>query len=175
MAVREPHSPTLRPFAVPKVPPVACPIHASLGVLGRKWALLVLRDVAFYENVRFSDMLRSTPGLTPRVLTFRLQELRKEGFIRRVERDGAIVYEPTEKGRDAIPILAAFTSFGFKHHAATVFPDGIPRDIGAVLPGSQRELLGGLCDYARHAPRAEPPARSRGRGRRAPTDGAAER
>ncbi len=47
---------TPRGFAIPTVQPKACPIHASLGVLGRKWALLLLRDVAFHEHVRFSDI-----------------------------------------------------------------------------------------------------------------------
>ncbi len=69
---------TPRGFAIPTVQPKACPIHASLGVLGRKWALLLLRDVAFHEHVRFSDMLRNSPGLTPRILTMRLKELQEE-------------------------------------------------------------------------------------------------
>lgn len=139
---------TLREFATPRVMPIACPIRSSLGVLGRKWALLVLRDVAFYEDVRFSDMLRNSPGMTPRILTFRLRDLTREGFIVRVEKGREIVYELTQKGRDAIPILTAFTSFGFQHHADLVFPDGRPRTLGEVLPGSQDELLRALATYA---------------------------
>lgn len=142
--------PKLRAFATPHVMPISCPIAASLGVLGRKWALLVLRDVAFYEDVRFSDMLRNSPGLTPRVLTFRLRELLDDGFItKRDGRDGReVVYDLTQKGKDAIPILTAFTSFGFLHHADRVFPDRKPRTLGEVLPGSQDELLRALQAYA---------------------------
>lgn len=140
-----------RDFAVPTVTPVSCPISASLGVLGRKWALAVLRDVAFYKSVRFSDILRNNPGLTPRMLSFRLRELRKENFIRRVPHnpdENGVTYELTEKGTDVIPILTAFLSFGMKHHADTVFEDGKPRTLGQVLPGAQCELLGPLARYA---------------------------
>src|SRR2546422_10806563 len=85
----------------PKVVPVACPVRASLGVLGRKWALLILRDIAFYRNVRFSDILKSNHGLTPRVLSFRLRELQREGLITRSVRRGNdkdIFYDLTLKG-----------------------------------------------------------------------------
>ncbi len=112
---------------VPAVTTVACPIHASLGVLGRKWALLVLRDVAFFENARFSDFLRNSPGLTPRILSMRLRELRVEGFIRRVEKDGPdreITYDLTPKGWDAVPILTAFLGFGMTEYAMSSKQEG---------------------------------------------------
>lgn len=146
-----PLSVEFREFLVPKVQTVSCPIEASLGVLGRKWALLVLRDIAFYRNVRFSDILQKNFALTPRVLTFRLRELQRQGFIKRVAREGSrkeIFYELTSKGSDAVPILAAFLNFGYRHHAKQVFEDGKPRTLGQVLPGAQCELLGALASYA---------------------------
>ena len=140
-----------RDFAVPIVPVESCPIQASLGVLGRKWALLVLRDIAFYEKVRFSDILRKNAGLTPRILTFRLKELAADGLIQRMpespgKRD--VFYELTAKGADAIPILAAYLNFGMWHCAEVVFRDGKPRTLEGVLPKSQSELLGSLRSYA---------------------------
>ena len=90
-----------RDFAVPIVPVESCPIQASLGVLGRKWALLVLRDIAFYEKVRFSDILRKNVGLTPRILTFRLKELATDGLIQRMPGNSGrrdVFYELTAKG-----------------------------------------------------------------------------
>ena len=144
-------TPEPREFAIPNVSLASCPIRASLGILGRKWILPILRDVAFYRNVRFSDILRKNDGLTPRILTFRLQELQSEGFIKRMLRNGNkrdVFYELTAKGKDAIPILTAFTSFGMRYHADIVFNDGTPRKLSQVLPGSQRELLRGLAEYA---------------------------
>lgn len=147
-------APPLKPreFLVPTTPPIGCPIRASLGVLGRKWALLILRDIAFYRDVRFTDILRNNSGLTPRVLAFRLRELQHEGFIGRLSFNGSkrdVAYDLTDKGRDAVPILTAFVSFGIRHHADVVFEDGKPRSLGQLLPGAQCELLGGLAAYAR--------------------------
>jgi len=151
MIVVEMSAPEPREFAIPNVPLASCPIRASLGILGRKWILPILRDVAFYRNVRFSDILRKNDGLTPRILSFRLHELQSEGFIKRMLRSGNrrdVFYELTAKGKDAIPILTAFTSFGMHYHADIVFNDGTPRKLSQVLPGSQRKLLRGLAEYA---------------------------
>ena len=136
---------------LPDVPFESCPIRASVGVLGRKWALLVLRDVAFFKNVTFSEIMRSNLGLTPRVLTMRLRELRKEELIERVvnlERHRDIRYRLTPKGKDIVPILAAFIQYGIRHHADRVFKDGKPRAMAQVFPGQQDVMLGRLQPYA---------------------------
>lgn len=162
--------PNVREFAVPTVLYVSCPIRASLGVLGRKWALLILRDVGVLKGVRFSDLLKHNEGLTPRMLTFRLKELQAEGLISRVSKSNATTYELSEKGQYAFPILTAFISYGIRYHAGTVFHDGKPRVMGELLPRSQREMLGPLLEYAHGVPAAKPstlagPARtSRSRG-----------
>lgn len=139
-----------RPRIAPKVSTIACPIQASLGVLGRKWAFVVLRDVAFFDGVRFSDILRLEPEMTPRVLSARLKDLTREGFVSRRDADGGreVGYDLTRKGRDTVPILAALMDFAFRHHAADVFSDGRPRTLRQVMPGAQAQLLCGLLDYA---------------------------
>ena len=68
----------MEPHTVPTVLWKTCPIRSSLGVLGRRWSLLILRDVAFFRKVRFSDMLRTNSGLSPRLLSIRLKELQRE-------------------------------------------------------------------------------------------------
>lgn len=129
-----------------------CPIRASLGVSGRKWALLELRDVAFFPPVRFSQIMRQNPGLTPRVLSMRLKELQAEGYIERVE-DPATgrkrARRLTRMGRDTVPILTAFIQFGIRHHADKVFEDRKPRDIARVFPRERDYMLGRLAPYAR--------------------------
>jgi len=134
-----------------------CPIRSSLGVLGRHWSLLILRDVSFFRKVRFSDMLRTNPGLSPRLLSIRLKELQGEGLIDRMTNPDdhrEVWYSITGKGRDVVPILTAFINYGAKHRATEVFKDKRPRDIGQLFPRDQRYMLGPLFDYARSPNRA---------------------
>jgi len=94
------------------------PIRESVKRLGRKWTLLILRDLAFLRLDRFGKILRNNPGLTPRVLSRRLQEMRAEGLVARVRDGEAVVYRLTERGEDAVFILLAFLRYGIKHHTA---------------------------------------------------------
>jgi len=70
---------------LPKVEFVECPIKSTLGVLGKKWTMLILRDIGFRRIDRFNKLLESVPGLTPRVLSKRLKELEQDGYIECIE------------------------------------------------------------------------------------------
>lgn len=142
---------TLEKPILPEIPFEACPIRASLGVLGKKWACLVLRDVAFFGDMSFTRLLRNNPGLTPRVLSMRLRDLRAEGLIERAvrqEKPRDIRYRLTAQGRDAIPVLTALIQYGMRHHADRVFEDREPRDLADVFPGRQDQMLGRLASFA---------------------------
>ncbi|MCY1154121.1 MAG: hxlR 2 [Nitrososphaera sp.] len=122
--------PTMSEWLLPEVKFAQCPIKTSLGILGKKWAMLVLRDIGILGVDRFNRLLASIPGLTPRVLSMRLKELEKEGFIKCIEKGNSsmiVRWTLTEKGRDALPILLQFTAFGSKWHADVVFEDKTPR------------------------------------------------
>jgi len=122
---------------LPSVPFQNCPIRTSLGVLGKKWTLLILRDIAFLKIDRFNQILRSIPGLTPRVLILRLKELERSGVI-----DSEVIkakprlvrWTLTDMGRDIEPILMSFISFGSKWYSDVVFEDGKPRTAKALFP-----------------------------------------
>jgi DNA-binding HxlR family transcriptional regulator len=130
---------------------LCCPIQASLGLLGRKWSIVILRDLTFLPDLTFGQILKRNPGLTPRVLSFRLRELRSEELVEKVadpRDDRKVHYRLAPKGRDAIPILTALAAFGMKHLPSAVFVDGKPRSLGDVFPGQAQHLLGGLYWYA---------------------------
>ena len=124
----------------PLLPTVAfknCPIRTSLGVLGKKWTLLILRDIGFLKIGRFNEILRSLPGLTPRVLILRLKELERSGLIKPIviqQRPRLVRWTLTEKGRDTIPILMSFISFGATWYPETVFDDGRARTAEELFP-----------------------------------------
>jgi len=142
----------MEPHNLPTVMWKTCPIRSSLGVLGRRWALLVLRDVSFFRKVRFSDILHNNRGLNPRLLSLRLRELQKEGLIVRVTNPDdhrEVWYDITAKGQDIVPILTAFIQYGAKHRATEVFTDKKPREMTQLFPDDRPYMLGRLYAYAR--------------------------
>jgi len=114
-----------------------CPIHITIDILGKKWTLLVLRDIAILNNNRFNQIRRSLPGLTPRVLTLRLKELEEAGLIRAIvirESPRVVEWALTEKGNDIMPILMSILAFGAKWYADEIFEDHRPRTLEEIYP-----------------------------------------
>jgi DNA-binding HxlR family transcriptional regulator len=63
-------------------------------VLGKKWTILLIRDIGFCKVERFNWLLESILGPTPWVLSMCLKKVEKEGFIKCAEEeianDGAV-------------------------------------------------------------------------------------
>ncbi|MCI4369085.1 MAG: helix-turn-helix transcriptional regulator [Thermoplasmata archaeon] len=158
----------------PEPPAVAwevCPIETTLGSLGRKWTIPILREVAFIPKASFGLIRRRNPGLRQRTLSIRLRQLTAEGLIRRVVLPEDVrhpYYELTEKGLEVWPILTSLFQFGIRHHAGTVFADGRPRDIQEVYPRDAALMLGPLAAFARTV-RGAPNSPRAARSRAAPT------
>jgi len=115
----------------------SCPIAASLGVLGRKWTMHILREMSMRKAERFSDLTRMIPGITPRALSMRLKELEQSGMITRIDDRKSprfVKWGLTEKGWDTLPILLSYVAFGSKWFAPTVFADGEPREMKDIYP-----------------------------------------
>ena len=106
--------------------------------------MLLLRDIGILGVDRFNRLLDSLPGLTPRVLSMRLKELEKEGYIQCVEKGKSpmiVRWGVTEKGRDIIPILLQFTVFGSKWHADVVFKDKRPRNPDELFQPKAKKMI----------------------------------
>ena len=122
-----------------------CPVEASLGVLGKKWTILIIRDIGVYGRDRFNRLLKTLPGIPPKVLATRLKELEQEGFVEKyVERSKppkVVRWSLTEKGLDAIRIGMMLAGFGAKWHAGRVFEDKRPRKLKELYNDEGLELL----------------------------------
>jgi DNA-binding HxlR family transcriptional regulator len=121
----------------PQIKFVNCPIKTSLGVLGKKWTPLIIRDIGFLKIGHFNQILKSISGITPRVLSMRLKELEKEGIIECIKEDGppmSVLWMLTDKGKDVLPILTLLTAFGSKWYSETVFEDKKPRKLTEIYP-----------------------------------------
>ena len=91
-----------------------CPIAHSLGLVGERWTLLVVREL-FYGPKRYTDLVDSLPGIGTNVLAARLKELETNGLIekRRLPPPAAsTVYELTDEGRLLRPVLHELARFG---------------------------------------------------------------
>jgi DNA-binding HxlR family transcriptional regulator len=80
-----------------------------MELLGERWAMLVLRELA-YGPRRFSELKGDLPGISANVLTQRLAELEARGLVRRVRLPppaSVQVYEATQWGLEAVPMIAA--------------------------------------------------------------------
>jgi len=87
----------------------ACGLAHALDLLGERWAMLVLRELA-YGPRRFSELRADLPGISANVLTQRLTELEGRGLVRKTRLPppaSVQVYEATPWGLEAVPTIAA--------------------------------------------------------------------
>lgn len=113
----------------------SCPIEATFRVIGKKWAVLIIREM-FRGTTQFNRFLENIEGITPKVLTERLRELEKFGIIKRrivSEYPIRIEYEMTDLGKEFEPVLLAAASFSMRNMPKIVFKDGKPRNPGDFL------------------------------------------
>jgi DNA-binding HxlR family transcriptional regulator len=87
----------------------ACGLAHALELLGERWAMLVLRELA-YGPRRFSELKADLQGISANVLTQRLSELEARGLVRRVKLPppaSVQVYQATDWGLEAVPVIAS--------------------------------------------------------------------
>ena len=86
----------------------ACGLAHAMELLGERWAMLVLRELA-YGPRRFSELKADLQGISANVLTQRLNELEARGLVRKTRLPppaSVQVYESTPWGLEAIPVIA---------------------------------------------------------------------
>ncbi|RLP06301.1 winged helix-turn-helix transcriptional regulator [Propionibacterium australiense] len=102
-----------RTRAVPDELP-ACPVETTLTLIGNKWVVLVLRDLADGTR-RFSQLQRSIGRISQKVLTQQLRAMEANGLVDRTvyaEVPPRVEYSLTELGRSLQPILDAMREWG---------------------------------------------------------------
>lgn len=96
--------------------PRVCSIDAALKVIGEKWALLAIREIAF-GNHRFDEMVFNT-GAPRDVLATRLKALVAAGVIaqeRYEERPPRYEYVLSEAGEQLFGLLHVIRDWGDQH------------------------------------------------------------
>jgi len=80
-----------------------------MELLGERWAMLVLRELA-YGPRRFSELKADLKGISANVLAQRLAELEERKLVRktRLAPPASVqVYEATEWGLEVVPLIAS--------------------------------------------------------------------
>ena len=94
-----------------------CPISYSLDILGDKWTMLILRDIALSDKHFYKDFLEAGEGMATNVLSDRLKMLETFGIIKSEQYEKLKTmkyYSLTEKGVELIPILIELWVWGAK-------------------------------------------------------------
>lgn len=116
-----------------------CPIAASLELVGERWALLVVREIAM-GSTRFSDIVRGTGAPRDRIAA-RLKALEAAGVVRCEPSPGGRrhIYGLTESGADLVPVLNALLAWGDRHAIAADDPERPVRYRKLIKPGTTVE------------------------------------
>jgi len=89
-----------------------CPLEGVMGVISKKWALLIINAIGIYGRLRFNRLMEELHGISPKTLSDRLRELHGEGLIEResfAEIPPRVEYSLTKDGielrKSIIPVL----------------------------------------------------------------------
>ena len=95
----------------------ACPVEATLELIGGKWKGIVLYYL-LDGRLRFSELKRQIGCVTQRMLTKQLRELEQHGLVNRIvyaEVPPRVEYELTDKGKSLQPVLTVLKQWGETH------------------------------------------------------------
>jgi DNA-binding HxlR family transcriptional regulator len=91
-----------------------CPVCHALGLVGERWALLIVRELLRGPK-RYTDLVEGMPGIGTNILAARLRELEQGGILRKRKLPppaASTVYELTEYGAELEEPLYALARWG---------------------------------------------------------------
>ena len=95
-----------------------CPIEPVVELVFGRWTSHVLWTLGNKGRMRFMDLRAHIPAVTPKVLTERLRQLERNGFVRRTyypEMPPRVEYEATELAASLKPVFNAIVDWSDGH------------------------------------------------------------
>jgi DNA-binding HxlR family transcriptional regulator len=92
-----------------------CAIAKSLDVVGDRWTLLIVRELAERGGCRYTDLRNGLPGIASNLLAERLRELEHAGVIAREDAPPPIattLFRLTPRGEQLRPVLDGLARWG---------------------------------------------------------------
>lgn len=92
----------------------ACPVEITMGLIGDKWKILIIRDL-LTGTKRFGELRKSLNGISQKVLTNNLRDMEKSGLVHReifAEVPPRVEYSLTDTGWSLNPVLDSMVKWG---------------------------------------------------------------
>jgi DNA-binding HxlR family transcriptional regulator len=110
----------------------ACAAAHALELIGERWALLVVRELMLGAK-RFSDLRAGLPGISPNVLTQRLEDLERSNLLVRRKTpppNSVAVYELTPWAAELEPVIGALGKWAARSPTKS---DGAPMSVNGIV------------------------------------------
>ena len=115
-----------------------CPVAGALQVVGDKWTLLIVRDLARAPR-RTTELIDALHPISSRTLVGRLRDMEQDSLVERRDYGGSpphVEYALTARGRLLLPMLDALRQLGLA--------------LGCNECEDRRAHLGDYCDACPH-------------------------
>jgi len=92
-----------------------CNVELTLHVIGGKWKPIIIYRLGDEGTLRFSEIKRSIPNITQKMLTQQLRELEADGVVHREvypQVPPKVEYSLTELGKTVMPLMASLCQWG---------------------------------------------------------------
>ncbi len=112
-----------------------CPINFTFQVIGKKFTLLIMRNMMHFGHRHFNEFL-TIEGINPKTLSQRLKEMQRNGLVDRKVHPGTpvkIEYFLTERGLALSPLLEQMMLFSMQHFPDQVCRDGRPMTLDDLI------------------------------------------
>jgi DNA-binding HxlR family transcriptional regulator len=92
-----------------------CNVELTLQVIGGKWKPIIMYRLGDGGTLRFSEIKRSIPNITQKMLTQQLRELEADGVVHRQvfpQVPPRVEYRLTDIGRSVMPVIDSLCRWG---------------------------------------------------------------
>ena len=129
-----------------------CAFAHGLDLVGERWALLVVRELVLGPK-RFTDLRAGLPGISPNVLTERLEELERVSIVQRRKLPppaSTWVYELSQWGMDLAPLIESLGRWAARSPVLpmgnTIGPDALALSYRTMFDGAAAKGFEGVLE-----------------------------
>jgi DNA-binding HxlR family transcriptional regulator len=91
-----------------------CPVATTVGLIGNKWKLLIIREL-LSGTKRFGELRKGIPDISQKVLTQNLRAMEEDGIVERkayAEVPPRVEYLLSDLGNTLRPIIDSMADWG---------------------------------------------------------------